>query len=268
MFDLDGTLVLSDRSLSGYQVLPGAVELLNDLKARDVPFVIFTNGTNYPTSEQALKLRALGLRIPDDALLTPSSVAADLMSRGGVKRVLVLGTPGVGHALAQTGIRTIFTHDQGAEQVDAVYIGWYPECGMKDIETAAKAIWNGAELYVASDVPFFATAGGKSMGYSYAISAAVRRVTRAPMILTGKPSLHALRFVAKRLGIPMSRVGVVGDDPLVEMIMARRGRAVGFGVTTGITNASGWVKQPPGRRPHRVLSSLKELLGTPGICNR
>lgn len=265
LFDLDGTLVLGDRSFSGYQVLPGAVELLNSLKARGVPFVVLTNGTNYPSSVQAPKLRAVGLPISDDALLTPSSVAADLMPRRGVKRALVLGTPGVGHPLAQAGIQTVFTGDDGAEQVDAVYIGWHPDCGMKDIEAAAKAIWNGAELYVASDVPFFATAGGKSMGYSYAISAAVRRITRAPMVLTGKPSLHALRFVAKRLGIPMSRVGVVGDDPLVEMIMARRGGAVGFGVTTGMTKASDWAKQPLGRKPHRVLRSLGELLELPGI---
>lgn len=268
VFDLDGTLVLSDRSLSGYQVLPGAIELLNKLKARSIPFVVLTNGTNYPASEQAPKLRALGLPIPDDALLTPSSVAAELMPHRGVKRALVLGTPGVGHALAQAGIQTVLTSDANADQVDAVYIGWHPDCRMKDIELASKAIWNGAELYVASDVPFFATAGGKTMGYSYAISAAVRRITRAPMILTGKPSLHALRFVAKKLGIPMSRVGVVGDDPLVEMIMARRGGAVGFGVTTGITKASDWGKQPPGRRPDRILRSLGELLGTPGIRNR
>ncbi|MFZ0137702.1 MAG: HAD hydrolase-like protein [Candidatus Sulfotelmatobacter sp.] len=265
MFDLDGTLVLSDRSLSGYQVLPGAVEVLGELKARGIPYVVFTNGTNYPASEQAPKLRAVGLPIADDALLTPSSVAADLMPRRGVRRALVLGTPGVGHALTQAGIRTVFTNDEGTDKVDAVYIGWHPDCRMKDIEAAAKAIWNGAELYVASDVPFFATAGGRSMGYSYAISAAVRRLTRAPMILTGKPSLHALRLVAKRLAIPMSKVGVVGDDPLVEMIMARRGGAVGFGVATGISKARDWVRQPPSRKPHRVLRSLEELLVAPGI---
>jgi 4-nitrophenyl phosphatase len=268
VFDLDGTLVLADRSLTGYHVLPGAVETLSELKARGIPFVVLTNGTHYPPSEQAPKLRAVGLPISDDALLTPSSVAADLMPHRGVTRALVLGTPGVGHPLAQAGIHTVFANDEGTDQVDAVYIGWHPDCRMKDIETAAKAIWNGAELYVASDVPFFATAGGKTMGYSYAISAAVRRITRAPMILTGKPSLHALRLVAKRLGIPMSKVGVVGDDPLVEMIMARRGGALGFGVTTGISKSSDWAKQPPGKRPHRVLRNLEELLTAPRIRNR
>jgi 4-nitrophenyl phosphatase len=261
MFDLDGTLILTDKSLGQYQVLPGAVEVLCELKARGVPFVAMTNGTNYPAAEQAPKLRAIGLPIEDEALLTPSTVAADLMPRHGIKRALVLGTPGVGHALAEAGIQILLTADEGSDDVDAVYIGWHPDCRMKDIEVAARAIWNGAELYVASSVPFFATAHGKMMGYSYAIAAAVRKITGAPMILTGKPSLHALRLIAKRLGIPMSRVGVVGDDPLVEMIMARRGGAVGLGVTTGITEAMAWAKQPLGRRPHRVLRNLSELMG-------
>jgi 4-nitrophenyl phosphatase len=260
MFDLDGTLILSDRSLGGYRLLPGAIEILRELQQRGLPFVVLTNGTAYPVAEQAPKLRALGLPISDEALLTPSTVAADLMPRRGVKRALVLGIPGVGHALKQAGIEIVFTGQHRAEDVQAVYVGWHPDCGMKDIEAACKAIWNGAELYVASDVPFFATAGGKSMGYSHAIAAAVRKITRAPMILTGKPSLHALKLVAKRLGIPMRRVGVVGDDPLVEMIMARRGGATGFGVTTGITAAEGWAAQPRRQRPHRIVHDLGEIL--------
>jgi len=260
MFDLDGTLILTNRSLGGYRLLPGAVEILNELQSRGIPFVVLTNGSAYPAAEQAPKLRALGLPISDEILLTPSSVAADLMPRRGVKRALVLGTPGVGKPLAEAGIEIVFPGQERAEEVQAVYIGWHPECGMKDIEAACKAIWNGAELYVASDVPFFATASGKTMGYSHAITAAVRKITRAPMILTGKPSLHALRLVARKLRLPMRRVGVVGDDPLVEMIMARRGGAMGFGVTTGFTTAQDWAAQPRGRRPHRIVRELDEIL--------
>ena len=52
-----------------------------------------------------------------------------------------------------------------ATAVDAVYVGWHPDCGMKDIEAACNAICAGAKLYVASDVPFFATQHGRSIGY-------------------------------------------------------------------------------------------------------
>jgi HAD superfamily hydrolase (TIGR01450 family) len=260
MFDLDGTLLLSDRSLGGYEVLPGAIEVLATLKDRAIPFVVLTNGSAYPPAEQAAKLRGIGLPIADEQMFTPSSVAAELMKRRGVKRALILGKRGVGQALADGGIEVVFPGEPRATEVQAVYIGWHPDCNMKDIEAACQAIWAGAKMYVASDVPFFATRGGRSMGYSYAIVGAVRRMTKASMILTGKPSPHALRFVAKKLGIPAHEVGVVGDDPLVEIIMARRGGATAFGVTTGTTALAEWASQPKLRQPHRVLTEIRELL--------
>jgi 4-nitrophenyl phosphatase len=260
MFDVDGTLILSDRGLGGYALLPGAVEVLESLRARGIPYVAFTNGSAYPPAEQAAKLRALGLPIGDHQMLTPSSVAAELMSARGVKSALVLGTKGVGHCLAERGISLRFTGEPDADRADAVYVGWHPDCGMKDIETACHAIWNGAALYVASDVPFFASSSGRTMGYSHAITAAIRKLTSVPMILTGKPSLNALRYVARKLGVKMREVAVVGDDPAVEIVMARRGSATGFAVTTGFNKEADWAKQPANRRPHRLLSGVGDLL--------
>lgn len=269
MFDLDGTLLLSDRSLGGYEILPGAVEVLSALNERAIPFLVLTNGSAYPPAEQAGRLRGLGLPVADDRMFTPSSVAAELMSRNGVKRALVLGSRGVGHALSEVGIETLAAGDANsrAPGIDAVFVGWHPDCNMKDIEAACTAIWAGAKLYVASDVPFFATRQGKTMGYSYAIVGAIRRMTKAPMILTGKPSPHALRFVAKKLGVPVRSVGVVGDDPAVEIIMARRGGATAFGVTTGVMTSEDWSRETGKRRPHRVLTHIGELL-TSGAIDR
>jgi 4-nitrophenyl phosphatase len=264
MFDLDGTLLLSDRSLGSYEILPGAAELLTELARRAFPFFVLANGTAYPPAEQAEKLRKLGLPVRDECMLTPSSVAGDLMVRAGVQRALILGTPGVGQSLRDARIETVEVGEPGERDVQAVYVGWYPECNMKAIEAACHAIWAGAKLYVASDVPFFATKQGRAMGYSFAIVGAIRRVTRAPMILAGKPSMHALRFVARRLGLRCSDVGIVGDDPSVEIIMARRGGAKSFGVTTGVTSSKEWDRQTGLRRPERVLRRLDDLLECAG----
>lgn len=260
LFDLDGTLLLSDRSLGGYELLPGAIEVLSDLQKRAIPFAVLTNGSAYPPAEQAARLRGLGLPVADDRMFTPSSVAAELMCRNRVGRALVLGSRGVGFALAEAGIEIAFSNDPGARAADAVFVGWHPDCTMKDIEAACEAIWAGAKLYVASDVPFFATRQGRTMGYSYAIVGAIRRVTKAPAILTGKPSPHALRFVARKLGIPVRTLGVVGDDPAVEIIMARRAGATAFGVTTGVMTHEDWERENGKRRPHRVLTRIRDLL--------
>jgi len=259
MFDVDGTLLLSDRALDRYEILPGASELLTALQRRSIPYVLLTNGSAYAPAAQAAKLRQAGLPVGDEQMITPSNVAADLMCRRGVRRVLVLGTAGVGQALRDAGIETCHTGEARCTEVAAVYVGWHPDCGMKDIEAASQAIWNGAKLYTASDVPFFATKQGRTLGYSYAIVGAIRRLTKASATLTGKPSLHALRYVVRRLGVNMRSVAVVGDDPLVEIIMARRGGATALAVTTGMTSAEQWSTQPDARRPHRVLSDLHEL---------
>lgn len=266
MFDLDGTLVLGDRTGKSYDVLPGAADVLNTLSKRGIPWVVMTNGSAYPAAVQAPRLRAVGLPIEDSRLLTPSSVTAHVLRERGVKRALILGSPGVGQALRESGIEITFTGEPDCEKVDAVYIGWHPDCGMKDIEAACNAIWSGAKLYVASDVPFFASRAGRTIGYSYAITAAVRRLTRAPAIITGKPSSYALAYIAKQLGIRKSQVGVVGDDPLVEMIMARRGGATGFGVCTGTTSRAQWARQPLNRRPHRVLENVGALLAIRSVA--
>src|SRR3569832_2328119 len=185
MFDLDGTLLLSDRSLGGYELLPGAIEVLSGLRERSIPFAVLTNGSAYPPAAQAARLRGLGLPIADDRMFTPSSVASELMCRNRGKRALVLGSRGVWHALGEAGIEVTFSSEPDAGAVEAVFVGWHPDCTMKDIEAACQAIWGGAKLYVASDVPFFATRQGRTMGYSYAIVGAIRRMTKASAILPG-----------------------------------------------------------------------------------
>ncbi len=260
VFDVDGTLLLSNRSLGSYELLPGAIEVLSALKARHVPFALLTNGSNYPPAEQAARLRGVGLPVDDEQMVTPSSIAADYLAGRGIRRALVLGSAGVGQALRDAGIETVHTGEAGATEVGSVFVGWHPQCGMKDIETACQAIWGGAELCVASDVPFFATAQGRTIGYSFAITAAIRRLTRAPMTLTGKPSLRALRFVARRLEVPARSLAVVGDDPIVEILMARRGGATALAVTTGMTRREEWERQVRAHAPDAILADLRELL--------
>lgn len=260
LFDLDGTLVLGDRSGKSYDVLPGAIQTLQQLRDQGLPYVVLTNGSGHPPPVQAARLRAVGLPIDDAQMLTPSSVTADLFLRRQLRRVLVLGTPGVAWALREAGLEAHFPGEAAGAAYDAVYLGWHPDCVMRDIEAACEAIWAGAGLYLASDVPFYATRAGRTIGYSYAITGAVRRLTKARAIVTGKPSQFALSFVARRLGLRKTELGVVGDDPLVEMIMARRGGATGFGVCTGTTSRAQWARQPLSRRPHRVLENVGELL--------
>ena len=260
MFDLDGTLILSDRRLGSYSVIPGAVEVLQELERRGVPFLALTNGSAYPTIVQAPRLRSVGLPIGDERLFTPNSVAAKAFTDKGHECVLVLGSDGVVVALERHGIACCRPGDEAAKNADAVYTAWHPDCTMDDIHAAAGRVLDGAPFYTASDVPFFATRDGPAFGYSCAINGAVARVTGVEPQVTGKPSQLAMDFVAARLGLAPHEIAVIGDDPKVETEMARSGGAIGVGVTSGTTNEAAWAVQPPERAPEFVISSVADLL--------
>jgi len=260
MFDLDGTLILSDRKLGGYTAIPGAAEALAALDERGIPWIAMTNGSAYPARVQAPRLRAVGVPVRDDRLFTPNSVAGRAMVERGYQRVLVLGTQGVIDALEELGVPCTLPRDAAVEEADCVYVAWHPDCTMDHIHAACSRVLDGAAFLTASDVPFFATKAGRSFGYSCAINGAIARVTGREPEPTGKPSPLALAMVAEQLNIEEHEVGVVGDDPVAEIQMARAGGAIGIAVASGSTSAAEWSAQPESRAPHVVLDSVQDLL--------
>lgn len=259
VFDLDGTLALSDRHSHGYVALPGSVELLALLRERAVPFVILTNGTVHTPAEYARMLAGAGMTIDERDMLTPAVVAARVLLANGHRRVLVLGGDGVAGPLRDAGLTVVRPRD-AQRSADAVFVGWHADFIFPDLEAACAAVWSGATVYSASDAPFFATRAGRTIGISRAICASIYSVTGKRSRVVGKPSANALRVCAARLGQPGSRIAVVGDDPVLEMRMARAGGALAIGICTGLTDEAGFATQPPGRRAHATFPSVRELL--------
>jgi NagD protein len=258
VLDMDGTLVLGDRDNRGIHALPGAVALVRLLAARGTPFCVFTNGTVKTPQECARALQDAGLPVPDDAVLTPATSAADVFGRRGYRRVMVLGGKGITEPLEAAGIETL--PPLPGTTGDAVLAGWYrQELTFEALEAACSAVLDGAAFYSASQSAFFATAEGRTLGSSRAISAVVRDVTGTRVTVVGKPSLQALRACARHLGVPAAELVVVGDDPSLEVPMAHRGHALAVAVQTGIGDADSFSRAAAGARPHLDLADVRAL---------
>ncbi len=258
IFDMDGTLVLGNKANKNLDPLPGALELTNHLKAIGIPFVVFTNGTVRTPAAYIEMLRPTGFPIADGAMMTPSSVAADYLARSEFRRILVLGCEGVWRPLEEAGLEVVLP-DAEVGDVDAVYVGWYREFTMSDIEAACEAVWNEAALFTASSVPFFATNKGRAMGTSFVITAAITAVTGKEAVVLGKPSMEALDYAARILGIDKSAMAVVGDDPELEMGMARAGGALAVAVTTGLNDEAAFLARPPESRADIIFANVAEV---------
>jgi NagD protein len=254
IFDMDGTLVLGDRRNQGLAPLPGALELTRLLERRGVPFVMLTNGTTRPPAKYVDILRQLGFPVTDNGVVTPASSAVRLFLQRGYRRVVVLGGDGLAVPLANAGIEPVAP--EGRPQADAVLVGWYREFNMDALEAACHAVWNGAKLYSASQSLFFATAEGRVMGTSRAISAMISSLTGRRPAIVGKPSMHALRCAARPLAVPLEDLAVVGDDATLEVRMAHRGGALAV-----LVDSAGPADELLADcRPHVSVSGVDELL--------
>ena len=259
VFDLDGTLVLPDKRAGNYHVLPGAVEVLALVRARGLPLIAMTNNTLHVPAACAARLGEAGIELHPEEIVTPSSVAAEYFKRRQIQRVLVIGGEGVWRPLAEAGLEIVLT-DAPKSGSDAVYVGYHPGFDIRDIEAGCQACWGGAKLFVSSGVPFFATQGGRAIGISRAIGAAIGNMTGRRATVLGKPSPYAMRCASHRLGLPAADLAVIGDDPRLEMIMARDGGAYAIAVETGIGRAADFAALPPRHRPHLIIRNIGELL--------
>lgn len=261
IFDMDGTIALGDAASGGHRALPGAVELLGLLRRRDIPFRVFTNGTAKPPAAYAASLRKAGFDLADDEMMTPSSSAALWFEAQKITRVRVLGNDGVAAPLKALGIETIGASAPGA--VDAVYTGWFREFTFPDMEAACQSVWDGARLTTASHVPFFATATGRGIGSSFAINKMITALTGKQAKVLGKPSRTAFDAALSAMGLARSAASdivVFGDDPALEMRMARSAGALGIGLTTGLMKRESLSTLKPDEQPHALLDDMTAVV--------
>jgi 4-nitrophenyl phosphatase len=258
VLDMDGTLVLADGAYNKARPLPGAVALVERLNRSGLPFAVMTNGTASSPDHLAAMLTAAGLPVTAQQVVTPTVVAARYLARRGAKTVMVL-TPEAGcRPFEEEGIAVV--NSRKACAADAVFVGWFRDFTMIDIENAAEAVLGGARLISASMNTAYMTERGRTFTTSRPIAAAISSLTGRRPILSGKPSDMALRAVTKILGVPASDIVVVGDDADLEVALARRGGALAALVRTGVSGEVATDVLPPDRRPDLHIDTIEDLL--------
>jgi 4-nitrophenyl phosphatase len=259
--DVDGTLALSDDPNvgGGIHPLPGAIEFLQRLRSRGTPFACLTNGSGQVPATQAARLRAVGLDVRDEEMITPAVVAADFITRTNPHAlVLAFGNDGLLAPLRGAGIR-LASLDQ-AEQAGVVLIGADPAFTYDKLTAACQAVDAGAPMLVTSMAAWIASRNGRLPSTSGAIAAGITHVTGAQPIVVGKPSVVAMEALAARLGAPQQAIAIVGDDVELEIRMGREAGALTVLVLSGSTCEADLERVSPKVRPHLVVREIGDLL--------
>jgi HAD superfamily hydrolase (TIGR01450 family) len=256
VFDVDGTLV--HRAGEAVHVQPGAREALAKIKASGRPLVVFTNGSHLTPQAFAAGLRAVGLPIEDDELLTPlRSVQAHLRANGQTS-MLLFGTDEARGFLADAGVRVVDGDDAAA--ADVVFVAAPEAFDFARLERAAFTILDGAPLLTASFAPAYAGANGPILSRGAMVTAALAKATGARPVVVGKPSRAALRTIRDHVGAPTRQLAVIGDDATMDVALGRMGGSRTVLVRSGISGPVEIDELPRRRRPDAVVDGIAELL--------
>jgi HAD superfamily hydrolase (TIGR01458 family) len=251
LMDMDGVLTIS------WEPIPGAVEAVELLRRRDIPFRVMTNTTSHTREALAAELRAAGFDVaPGEVMTAPVATADYLRSRYPGARVFLLGETGVAGDLE--GITLV-----DDEPADVVVVGGADEAFTFDaMNRAFRMLVAGAAFVAMHRNLSWMTAEGLCLDAG-AYVLGLETATGRTATVTGKPSAEFFGAGLHALGLPPDRVAMIGDDVETDVLAAQ-----GLGMTGVLTRTGKFRQEELGRAsgvPDLIVDSIADAPAALGL---
>jgi HAD superfamily hydrolase (TIGR01450 family) len=255
VFDVDGTL--AHRGPDGRaHPQPGAVEVLERIRASGRTLVVFTNGSHVTSETMARALREDGIPVQDHEMLTPVESAITYIRRRYPDRPALL----FAHDVIRARMIAAGIPEAEAEEAEVVFVAHVDDVELRDMDRAARAIARGAPLLTGSYARGYAGANGIIYSRGAMVTAGIAKVTGARPRIVGKPSRAAVEEVSARLGLPTAEIAVIGDDAGMDIALGNMGGSRTVLVRSGMSGQIDLDQLPERHRPDAVIDGVADLL--------
>ncbi len=245
LIDLDGTVY------QGRQLIPGAAEAVERIRAAGVPFVFTTNTSRMSRADIVRSLADLGLTVTASEVFSAPVAAARWLRDEGVRRIHLL--------VSESTLEDFSDFEVTADRPEAVLVG---DLGaaftFERLNAAFQCLRQGARLVAIHRNRFWLTEEGPTLDAGPFV-AALEYASREEATLVGKPSPAFFDAASSLLGVSRADLAVIGDDIETDV---RGGHAAGLTtiqVRTGKYDPSLNESVPPDQRPHYLVDSLADV---------
>jgi HAD superfamily hydrolase (TIGR01458 family) len=198
LIDLDGTLYV------GENLIDGAQEFVHALRERGIPHAFVTNVTSRPLAALLQRIRAKGLDIAPESVLTAPLATKRFLDRESIGPCYFLTRPSL--------IEDFAGHPQREQEAEAVVVG---DMGnlvtFQHLNTAFRLIRGGAYFVTMSRSRYFRDVDGMSLDAGSFV-ALLEHATGKQAVVTGKPSEEFFQSALEQLGLSPKEVAMIGDD--------------------------------------------------------
>jgi len=250
LLDLDGVIY------EGNRAIVDAVESISELRAKGIQIGYVTNNASRTSEAIAEQLRAFGLELKAEDVITSAQAGAGLLKQivPAGSKVLVVGGEGLRSNVSLAGFQVV---ESSKELPAAVIQGFDPSVGWKNLAEASYAIQNGAKWVATNQDWTIPREEGLAPGNGTLVSAVHTAVGQLPVV-AGKPEKAIFETALSRFG--SSSAVYVGDRLDTDVLGANRAGIGSALVMTGVTTRKELLAAKADSRPTFILGTLKELL--------
>lgn len=245
MIDMDGTVY------KGGNLIPGAIEFIDALNDRGIPFVFLTNNSSRARDHYYDKLVRMGFHVSIENVLT-SAIATTrfVLSERPGKRVYPVASPDVVEEMRAAGLNIV------DRDPDIVLLTFDRTITYEKINNAYRFLTDGAEFIATHPDDLCPTEDA----YDIDIGPFIRmfeQMCHTSAIVIGKPNDLMLDMAAREMGVDPDGTVMVGDRLYTDIEMAVRAGTASILVLSGETTRN--ALEESGMEPTHVLNSVAEI---------
>jgi len=207
LIDLDGTIY------RGSEPIPAGRRFVEQLQARQIPFLFLTNNTTKTPETVAQRLaKEFSIHVGSETVYTATLATIDYMNDANKgNKVYIIGEPGLIEPILAAG----YVWDE--ENPDYVVIGLDTDVTYEKFVVATLAIQKGATFIGTNPDKNIPTERGLLPGAG-AVIAMLEASTQQKAIYIGKPEAIIMNKAVEILGLEKSEVLMVGDNYTTDIL--------------------------------------------------
>jgi NagD protein len=251
IFDLDGTVYLSDR------LIPGADRVIRLLREKGRKVAFLSNKPIQTREDYAAKLTRLGIPTQPDEVINSTLVMINYLEKNAPNaRLFVAGEAPFVEEVKRAG----FTVTEEPREIEYVVVAFDRTFDYRKLNIAYQAIKLGAH-FVATNPDRTCPVEGGEIPDCAAMIAAIEAVTQRKVeVIVGKPSPLMIQAAMDVMGLRPEECILIGDRLETDIKMGKEaGIATGI-VLTGVTSEEMLreIKHTPGQ-PDFVFQSIADV---------
>ncbi|KPL03078.1 MAG: hypothetical protein AMJ90_04135 [candidate division Zixibacteria bacterium SM23_73_2] len=213
LIDIEGTIV-TDKS---YIPVPGALEWIRNLRQAEFKFALVTNNTTHPPKDLLQLLWNIGFELDEGELESCMSVALDWLLGANIKKCFAIGSNEFKKFLKENGIKL------HSPDVQAVLVGLDQKLNYNKLKLAlSHLVKNDAQLLALHVNKLFTDQDGKLAPSVGAVVKALEYSSGKKAYVLGKPSSLFFERVIKKLKLTPEETMMISDDPLSDLLGAKK----------------------------------------------